>query len=62
MKLCTQKHQGKANTKIELGKLIIKVIKAIQNGFHSISNEYLAYPYQIWYTEATKQDKDLFNF
>ena len=33
--ICTQKHHGKANTKIELGEIdiIFKVTKAIQNGF-----------------------------
>ena len=33
--ICTQKHQGKVNTKIELGELdlIFKVTKAIRNGF-----------------------------
>ena len=63
--ICTQKHQGEANTKIELFKLdlIFKVTKAVQNGIHSICEEiYMTYPYQIWYTKATGQGKRLVKF
>ena len=40
--ICTQKHQGNVNTKIELGELDLafKVTEAIQNGFCSIVKKY----------------------
>ena len=64
MKFCTQKHQGKSNTKIELGKLdlIFKVTKAIQNGSAQHVKKYLTYPDQIWYTKATGQETRLVKF